>query len=316
MTDLNDQARQVLDMIAASGLPPLDEMPADQARIAAAAAFAQLSTPKGDDVVARNLTAAGPAGTLTLRLYRPADVPDVSDGVLPVLIYFHGGGWVICDLDTHDVVCRRLCAASGCAVVSVDYRLAPEHKFPAAVEDAYAAVEWVATNAEALGINPKRIAVGGDSAGGNLAAVVSLMARDRGGPAIVHQLLLYPVTQMGAETDSYTRNGDGYFLTRPLMQWFFNHYLRSEADAADWRASPLNAERHDGLPPATIVVCGFDPLLDDGVRYAEALKAAGVESELVRYDRQIHGFLNMDAVIPEAAECLQRMGSTLKRALK
>jgi len=313
MTQLDPQARQVLDMMAASGAPPLDQMSATDAREASTAAFTMMTSPKVDVAEARDLSADGPAGKIKLRLYRPAG--STSEQTLPVLVYLHGGGWVICDIETHDQICRRISNDSGCAVVSVDYRLAPEHKFPAAVDDSYAATCWVAQNAKALGVDATRLAVGGDSAGGNLATVVCLMARDGDGPKIKHQLLIYPVTDLAGNTESYTVNGQDYFLTKSLMQWFGAHYLRSEADVADWRASPARAASLKGLPSATVAVCGFDPLRDEGTAYAEMLRKAGVATDLHRYEHQIHGFLLMDGAIAEAQTCMADLGRALRKAL-
>lgn len=316
MTALNPQARQVLDLMEASGMPPLDEMSVADARTASATAFASLSSKqvKPEEVAeVRELSMDGPAGAIGLRLYRPAG--SQASQALPGLVYFHGGGWVICDLDTHDQICRRLCNASGCAVVSVDYRLAPEHKFPAAVDDCFAATCWVADHAATLGINADRLAVGGDSAGGNLSAVVSLMARDAGVPKIRHQLLFCPATDMGGDTGSFDTNGEGYFLTKALMQWFFDHYLNGEQDVANWRASPLRAASHAELPSASVFVIGFDPLRDEGVAYAERLRQAGVAVELVRFDDQIHDFPLMDAVISAADDFYNQAGPMLRKAL-
>jgi acetyl esterase len=218
------------------------------------------------------LEAVGPAGPIPLRFYRGQGVP--NDKLQPALIYFHGGGWVIGDLESHDQVCRALANATPCLVVAVDYRLAPEHKFPAAAEDAVAATRWIAANATRLGIDARCLAVGGDSAGGNLAAVVSLEARDRSGPRLVHQLLVYPGTDMRMGWPSAERHAEQLPLTRAGMRWFIAHYLRSAADEADWRASPLRAPSFAGLPPALIITAGFDPLCDQGEAYAKALQSA------------------------------------------
>jgi acetyl esterase len=231
-------------------------------------------------------------------------------------VYFHGGGWVIGDLESHDQVCRALANAARCTVVAVDYRLAPEHKFPAAVEDAIAATRWVSDNAQSLGIDASRLAVGGDSAGGNLAAVVSLDARDRGGPPLVFQLLIYPGTDMRMDWPSHLRHAGQLPLRRPTMQWFVGHYLRGPGDELDWRASPLRAPSFRNLPPALVVTAGFDPLSDEGEAYARALSDGGVPVTHRRFDGQIHGFLNMGRIVADAARLVTLAGDALKGAFK
>jgi acetyl esterase len=233
-------------------------------------------------------TIPGPDDEIPIRVYRPdAERPH------PVVVYFHGGGWVVGSLDTHDPVCRHLTNAADCAVVSVDYRLAPEHPFPAATEDAVAAVEWVADEGEELGVDSDRLAVGGDSAGGNLAAVVSLVARNRHGPAIDRQVLIYPATSASDDWPSTRENADGYFLTRSEMEWFGDQYFESDLHARNPYAFPLQACDHGGLPPATVVTAGLDPLRDEGVAYAEALADAGVDVTHRNYEGMIHGFASM-----------------------
>jgi acetyl esterase len=231
-----------------------------------------------------------------------------------VLVYFHGGGWTFGDLDTHDVVCRELANLARSALASVDYRLAPEHKFPAAVEDAVAATRWVAREATALALDPRRIAVGGDSAGGNLAAVVALVARDEGGPSLVMQVLIYPATDMAADTPSHAEFADGYVLTREAILWSRANYLRSPDDVADWRASPLRARDHTRLPPASIVTCGFDPLRDEGRAYADRLQAAGVPVTYECFEGMVHGFVTMGGAIAAAHHALYRCAQALRQA--
>jgi acetyl esterase len=227
----------------------------------------------------------GPGGQIPIRLYRPAE----SSGA--VLVYFHGGGWVLGNLDTHNGQCRNLAHGAGCLVIAVDYRLAPEHRFPAAADDAYAATSWVSDNAAALGVDAAKLAVVGDSAGGNLAAVVCLMARDRGGPAIAQQLLAYPVTDYAFDTPSYTENSDGLGLERATMQWFWEHYLGSDGEGSNPYASPLRAETLAGLPRAIVVACEYDVLRDEGIAYAERLRREGVPVELRCVPGVNHGFL-------------------------
>jgi acetyl esterase len=306
---LDPQARALLDQMAAMGMPPLDQLPVPEARAAIAALAAASGEP---EPVARveNRSIPGPQGDIPVRIYTP-DAP----APLPVLVFFHGGGWVICSLDTHDGLCRQLANAARCLVVSVDYRLAPEHAFPAAAEDAYTAVRWVATNAAALGADPERVAVGGDSAGGNLAAVVSLMARDRGGPRLVHQLLVYPVVDApGEEHASYRDNAEGYFLTAAMMRWFWSHYHRDDVGRRDPYACPLRTPDLRHLPPALVMTAEFDPLRDEGEAYAARLREAGVPVTLSRYDGMIHGFFGMTGLLDQARTAVAEAAAALRAA--
>jgi acetyl esterase len=311
---LHPQAQQVCDLIVASGRPPLETLSPPDARKAylASKPILQPDPPPVTEVLA--LEAKGPAGPIPLRLYRGQGVP--RGGMQPALIYFHGGGWVIGDLESHDQVCRTLANAVPCIVVAVDYRLAPEHKFPAAVEDAIAATQWVADNAASLGIDVERLAVGGDSAGGNLAAVVSLDARDRGMPRIVHQFLIYPGTDMRMGWPSLERHAEQLPLTRAAMRWFIAHYLRSAADATDWRASPLVTSSLKGLPPALVITAGFDPLCDEGEAYAKALSAAGVGVKHERFEGQIHGFLTMGRIVEDSGRAIAMGAAALRESFK
>lgn len=305
---LDPQMQAFLDQLQALGVPSFETLSVEQARLGTAAMDNIHGAPEPVGSV-DNLAAGGPAGPIPIRVYTPE-----REGALPVLVYFHGGGWVLGDLESHDAVCRGLANAANCLVVSVDYRLAPEHKFPAAAEDAYAATQWVAENAAGLGGDPDRIAVAGDSAGGNLAAVVALMARDRGGPALVYQLLIYPVTDPALDTPSCHDNAQGYFLTLDSMRWFWNHYLRSEADRENPYAAPLRAQDMRGLPPALVITAEFDPLRDQGEAYAARLSAAGVPAELRRYDGMIHGFFSMGAVVDQAGVAMNDIGAKLQAA--
>jgi acetyl esterase len=240
----------------------------------------------------------GPSGTIPVRIYTPE-----GEEPLPVLVYFHGGGWVLCNLGTHDSICRSLANLAGCIVVSVDYRLAPEHKYPAAVEDCYAATCWVAENATAIGGDPKRIAVGGDSAGGNLAAVVTLIARDKNSPSILFQLLIYPVTDYYLPgTASYSENQEGYLLTRRDMIWYFDHYLSDQDEAQDPYVAPLKAPDLSNLPPAMVITAEFDLLRDEGELYAQRLQEADVPVMLKRYNGLIHGLFGKDDGIDQAIQ--------------
>jgi acetyl esterase len=260
--------------------------------------------PPGDpEAVARveDRTIPGPDGPLPVRIYRPTDGDDVAPGI----VYFHGGGWVICDLDSHDATCRRLTNAIGAVVVSVDYRLAPEHPYPAAVEDCYAAAQWTAGHAGDLGIDPARLGVAGDSAGGNLAAAVALMARDRAGPALASQLMIYPVidnTERCNDYPSKTENATGYFLTTGSMVWYRDQYAPEPERAAEPYCSPLRAESLAGLPPAVVITAEMDPLRDEGEHYAELLAAAGVPVLLHRADGMFHGFFAMPDILDGAKQ--------------
>ncbi|RYF13900.1 MAG: alpha/beta hydrolase [Comamonadaceae bacterium] len=248
-----------------------------------------------------------------MRAYRPRG--SAADTVLPVLVYFHGGGWVIGDLDTHDVLCRQLANQSGCAVVAVDYRLGPEHRFPAAVDDAMTATRWVRANAAALKVDASRMAVGGDSAGGNLAAVVALAARDAGDLPIAFQLLVYPATDQRRGWPSHTTNGQGYLLTKDSMDYYHDHYLVDARHDLDWRASPLLHADHANLPPALVLTAGYDPLRDEGMQYAHKLSEAGSRATLVNFERQLHGFITMGRVIDEANAAVEICAGQLRSAL-
>jgi acetyl esterase len=232
-----------------------------------------------------------------------------------VLVYFHGGGWVICNLDTHDSLCRSLANAASCVVASVDYRLAPEHPFPAAPDDAYAATQWIADNASQITGDPTRIAVGGDSAGGNLAAVVSLMARDKGGPSLQYQVLIYPVVDLSSfDTNSYREHGEGYILTRDSMEFYRSHYVKNVEDATHTYASPLLAEDLHGLPPALVLTAEVDVLTDEAEAYAHRLKEAGVPVTYRCYRGMIHPFLSLAGVVDRAKDGIHEIAGLLRAA--
>jgi acetyl esterase len=291
-------------------MPKLHQMPPPQAReMMRQMSTMTLSPPEIASVA--NRTIPGPAGEIPIRVY----TPKVGGAPRPVIVFFHGGGWVIGDLETHDAPCRQLANAVPAVVVAVDYRLAPEHKFPAAPDDCYAALRWVADNAASIGGDPKRrLAVCGDSAGGNLSAVVALMARDRGGPTLAAQILVYPATDLTCDAPSHVTNGTGYFLDAEMMAWFIGHYVRSAADKTEPYGSPLRARDLSGLPPAVVITAEFDPLRDEGESYARRLREAGVPVELKRYDGMIHGFFSMDALFPEAGQAIALAASALKKA--
>jgi len=310
---LHPQARALLKLMEEKGVPATHTLTPAEARAfyRERRTFTQPDPPEVGAV--RDLEARGPAGPIPLRSYRPAG--SRADEVLPVLVYYHGGGWVIGDLDTHDVLCRQLCNLSGCAVIAVDYRMGPEHRFPAAVDDALAAARWVRAQAGALRVDASRMAVGGDSAGGNLAAAVALAARDAGDLPLAFQLLIYPATDQRRGAPSHTANGQGYLLTQESMKYYHDHYIADPAHDLDWRASPLLASSHAKLPPAFVLTAGYDPLRDEGLQYAQALSAAGSRATLVNFERQIHGFITMGRVIDEANAAVQLCASQLKAAL-
>lgn len=307
---MHPQAQLILDVMSDSGLV-IDESTEAAVIRAQIEEFAKAGQALGEPVhQIDDRTIPGPGGELPVRVYRPGE-----DRPLPLLVWFHGGGWTIGSLDTHDNTCRSLANGVGCVVVSVDYRLAPEHKFPAAVEDALAAMQWVADHGADVGGDPARLAVGGDSAGGNLAAVVSLLARDAGTPDLAFQLLVYPVTDHEFESASMRENATGYFLELESMRWFYNQYLNDENDSADWRFSPVRAAALTGLPPAFVLTAEFDPLRDQGELYARRLEAAGVPVELRRYDGVFHGFFGMREFIEPAQQAFDDVTKALREAL-
>jgi len=257
------------------------------------------------------LSIPSPAGPIPARVYTPMQLRTVG-GLAPCLVFFHGGGWVIGDLDTHDVVCRKLADEGELLIVSVDYRRAPEHKFPAAVDDAIAATKWVAENAGQLGVDPSRLLVGGDSAGGNLAAVVAISARDGNGPAISGQVLIYPATDFTMTHPSHSEPETSILLTHSVIRWFSNHYLSGAADVHDWRASPARAATLIGLPPAYVLTAGADPLRDEGDEYAERLKAAGVAVTYRHFPGQFHGFFTMGKLLQQANVAASEIAAWLK----
>ncbi len=302
------QMQAVIERAAESGLPPYHAVGAVEARRLYKETRATLAPPVPEVGAVRELSAPGPARPIPLRLYR--GLPAQEGEPLPALVYFHGGGWTIGDLDTHDIVCRTLANRARCAVVSVDYRMGPEHKFPAAVDDSVAATRWIAAQAAALGVDAARIAVGGDSAGGNLAAVVAIALRDAGGPPLVFQALVYPATDQRMDTASHLKFAEGYLLTRANMLWYRGNYL-APGDYDDWRASPLRAADLARLPPAHIITAGYDPLLDEGRAYSDRLVAAGVPVLYECFEGMAHGFLTMGGVLAAANHALYRLGQSL-----
>jgi len=307
----HQDVQALLDQLAALDVFPLSQYPVDVAREVSTKFRSDSDGPAVGDVTDRSIP--GPGGDIPVRVYRPD-----GDGPFPTLIYFHGGGWVIGGLDSHDVLCRHLTNAVEAVVASVDYRLAPEHPFPAAVEDAYAVTEWAAANPEEFG-SDGRLAVAGDSAGGTLSAVVSLLARDRDGPALAHQGLIYPATSADDDWPSREENAEGYFLSETDMDWFGEQYFESDIAAANPYAFPLNACDLSGLPPATVLTAGFDPLRDEGTAYAERLAAAGVPVEQYNYDDMIHGFVGMlapPADLDSAHEAVADLAADLRSSFE
>jgi acetyl esterase len=311
---LDADTRAYLDAIA--DFPPTHTLTVEAVRAGMESTAADLFGPVAEVASAEDRAIPGPNGPIRVRVYRPALPAEVAPATpLPAFVFFHGGGWVIGSLDTHDGVCRALCARTPCVVVSVDYRLAPEHRYPAAVEDAWAATVWVWERAGELMIQPGAVAVGGDSAGGNLAAVVALRARDKG-MALRHQLLVYPACDFDTGTPSYEENGAGFGLTKETMEWFGRHYLGPDGDGADHEASPLRAENLSGVAPALVQTAEFDPLRDEGEAYARRLSDAGVPVRLTRYDGTIHGFLRLPARIRLAEEALDEASGELRKAFE
>lgn len=308
---LDPQAAALLETLArlSAGRPALHEGTPLEARETYAAA----PPPPSDDPLAsvEHRTIPGPGGPLAVRVFRPEE-----GGALPVVVYVHGGGWVMGSLDSHDSLCRSLSSRSGCVVVSVDYRLAPEHPFPAALHDCVSAVRWVVANGGEIGADPEHLAVAGDSSGGNLAAATCLALRDDDGPPIAFQLLVYPVLAFSFDTASYRENSEGYYLTAASMRWFSDHYLGRPEDATDPYAAPLMADDLTGLPPAHIVTAEFDPLRDEAEAYAARLADAGVGVSVHRYDGMIHGFVRMSASLDQGRAAIDECASVLRQALR
>jgi acetyl esterase/lipase len=305
---LDPQAQKIVDALAALNLKPVEESTPDEARESMRSRTAALG-PVEDVAATADHRVPVAGGEIAVRVYSPGEV-----GPHPALVFFHGGGWVIGDLTTHDGICRSLTNAARCVVASVDYRLAPEHRYPVAAEDSYAAFRWVLGHAAALGVDPRRVAVGGDSAGGNLATVVSLMARDRGTPLPIFQALVYPVTDCDLDTASYRENATGYVLTREGMRWFFRHYLAREEQGREPYAAPLRAASLAGLPPALVQTAECDPLRDEGEAYAARLRDAGVPVTFTRYSGMFHGFLRMTNILDKARAARDEIAGALRKA--
>ena len=307
---LDADAAAVLQAVRDAGRPPYETLTPDEAR-ALYLKGGEAARPVPPDLASvRSLDATRPAGAIPLRVYRPTTLRQ-TNGRSPCLVFYHGGGWVIGDLDSHDVVCRTLAHEGQMLVIAVDYRLAPEHKFPAAVDDAVAATQWIADNATSLGIDPARLMVGGDSAGGNLAAVVSLHAREAG-PKIAGQVLIYPATDFAMTHPSHSEPETSCLLTHSVIRWFRDHYLNGLSDGEDWRASPARVANLKGLPPAYVLTAGADPLRDEGDEYAARLRDAGVAVKHETFPGQFHGFITMGKLLSKANVALADIGAWLR----
>lgn len=308
MATLDPQAQQLLEMMAQAGMADFADLTPQQARDQMALFRQEVEVEPVNNVTDR--TIPGPYGEIPVRIYQPEGATP-----MPALVFYHGGGWVIGDLEMCDASCRTLANSVPCVVVSVDYRLAPEGKFPKPLDDCYAALEWTAQNAASIGVDPNRVAVGGDSAGGNLAAAVAIRAREQSGPKIAHQLLIYPVTARDYTTASYSENGEGYMLTKGAMQWFWDHYLNSDEEAQRPEVAPLLVKDASGLPSATVITAGFDPLRDEGAAYAKKLQDAGVPVNHRQWDSMIHGFFHMAAALDGGREAVEFATQELKKSL-
>lgn len=309
--ELHPTSQLLIRLSEWSGATPIEDLPVERARAQTERQARAVGRPRIEMARVEPVEIPGPAGAIGARLY----APDEAAAPAPLLVYYHGGGHVIGSLDSHDPACRFVADAAGVRVLSVDYRLAPEHRFPAAVEDAVAAVRFAFGEAERLGADPARIAVGGDSAGGNLAAVAALAAKAGEAPMPAFQLLIYPLVDQAGRRPSYETFGDGFLLSAAEMDWFRGHYLPDADAARDWRASPLLAPDHSGLPPAYVLTAGFDPLRDEGEEYARTLQAAGVPTVLRRHEGLLHSFANQTQVNRPARDAMLEAAGALRLAL-
>lgn len=310
---LDPESQRILDLTAAANRPAWNTLSPDAARAQYLSLRPGSQGPRPEGATVTDSTIPGRAGPIAVRLYRPKAAP--AEARLPALVFAHGGGWVFGNLDSHDVLCAQLAIEAGIVVFAVDYRLAPETRFPGAFEDMVAGLQWVAANGASVGIDSSRLAIGGDSAGGNLSAAVALWARDHNGPKLRLQLLAYPVTDLVARSESYRLFNDGYGLNAAVMEWFIDHYTPAQDHRADWRASPLRAKSLAGLPPALIVTAGYDPLRDEGRAYAWRLQREGTMADLVEFGGMLHGFLSAPMLLHGARRGTTICAAALREAL-
>jgi acetyl esterase len=310
---LDPESQRLVDLMAAANRPAWNTLSPEAARDLYLSLRPAAQGPRPAEAKVVDRTIPGPAGDLAVRLYRPASAP--ADARLPCLVYAHGGGWVFGNLDSHDVLCAQFALEAGIVVFAIDYRLAPEARFPGAFDDIVAGLKWVAANGASIGVDPTRLAIGGDSAGGNLAAAVAIWARDNGGPRLRLQLLAYPVTDAVGRAESYRRYEDGYGLNAATMEWFFDHYTPDKASRGDWRISPLRATSLGGLPPALVITAGYDPLRDEGRAYAFRLHQEGTQADLVEFGGMLHGFLSSPMLLHGARRGMSLAAAALREAL-
>jgi acetyl esterase len=310
---LDPESQRLIDLMAAANRPAWNTLSPQAARDLYLSLRPASQGPRPAEAKVVDRTIPGAAGDLAVRIYRPAAAP--ADAKLPCLVYAHGGGWVFGNLDSHDVLCAQFALEAGIVVFAIDYRLAPEVRFPGAFDDVVAGLKWVAANGASIGVDPTRLAIGGDSAGGNLAAAVSIWARDNGGPKLRLQLLAYPVTDAVGRAESYRHYEDGYGLNAVTMEWFFDHYTPDKAVRDDWRISPLRAKSLSGLPPALVITAGYDPLRDEGRAYAFRLHQEGTQADLVEFGGMLHGFLSSPMLLHGARRGTSLAAAALREAL-
>jgi acetyl esterase len=310
---LDPESQRLLDLAAAANRPAWTSLSPEAARAQYLSLRPPAQGPRPAGVNVTDRTIPGPGGPLPIRIYRPASA--TADVKLPALVFAHGGGWVFGNLESHDVLCAQLALDAGIAVLAVDYRLAPEARFPGAFDDVVAGLQWVAANGASIGVDATKLAIGGDSAGGNLAASVAIWARDNGGPNLRLQVLAYPVTDAVARTESYRRFYDGYGLNAETMEWFFDHYTPDKASRGDWRLSPMRAASLAGLPPALVITAGYDPLRDEGRAYAWRLQQEGTLADLVEFGGMLHGFLSAPMLLHGARRGIAIWAAALREAL-
>ncbi|MBI2741100.1 MAG: alpha/beta hydrolase [Rhodospirillales bacterium] len=310
---LDPESQRLIDLMAAANRPAWNTLSAQAARDLYLSLRPAAQGPRPAEAKVVDRTIPGPAGELAVRIYRPASAP--PDAKLPCLVYAHGGGWVFGNLDSHDVLCAQFALEAGIVVFAIDYRLAPEARFPGAFDDVVAGLEWVAANGASIGVDTAKLAIGGDSAGGNLAAAVAIWARDSGGPKLRLQLLAYPVTDAVGRAESYRRYEDGYGLNAATMEWFFDHYTPDKGSRGDWRVSPLRAKSLAGLPPALVITAGYDPLRDEGRAYAFRLHQEGTQADLVEFGGMLHGFLSSPMLLHGARRGTSLAAAALREAL-